>query len=357
MTGAQQLALEDPAGSLDFTLAAGESVALLASDATAASLLIDRLAGHAPLPAGRILLEGSDITARPPGERRLGVISDRDPLFEHLSLRGNVAFPLAARRVREPARGHRVQQMLALLDLEAQADRFPRALSPAERLRTSLARILVSDCSVVLLDDALRGLDPPSRRDMQHLLRRLVRARGLSLLLVTSDREEALTLGERIGILDGMRLRQLAPAAELLDRPADEHVATGFGEANSLTGQVEWVEDDVARIRLSAGPSMEAMAAGALSPGMLCCVCVRPERIAVAFLSGAGGAFGSDALSGTLSDLVHLGDHLRLRFRLAGGGEMLVRRPAAQPVSGLRIDRPAQLAWQAAHAVAFPQDP
>ena len=358
MTGARRLVLEDPSGRLDLSVAAGECVALLASDAPAASMLIDQLAGHAALERGRLLLDGNDVTAHPPAQRRIGVISPRDPLFGHLSVRRNVAFPLAARGLREPGRGHRVQQALALLDLQARADCLPRDLSPADALRAALARALVSDCTVLLLDDALRSLDPASRRDMHHVLRRLSRACVLTLLAVTTDREEALMLGDRIGILDGTCLRQLAKAAELLDRPADERVATGFGEANSLTGQVEWVEDDVARVRLSAGPSMEAMAASALAPGALCSVCVRPERIAVAFISHhEGGAFGADALSGTLSDLVHLGDHLRLRFRLSGGGDLLVRRPAAQPTAGLHIDRPAQLAWQAAHAVAFPQEP
>ena len=191
---------------------------------------------------------------------------------------------------------------------------------------------------------------------MHHLLRRLARARGLTLLLATADREEALMMGDRIGVLDGLKLRQLASAAELLDRPADEIVATGFGEANSLTGKVEWIEDDVTGVRLSAGTCKEAMATPSMSPRAHCAVCIRPETIALPLVSNAGTAFGVDALVGTLSNVVHLGDHLRLRFRLAGGGEVLVRRPAAQPMSGLRLDRPAELAWQAAHAVAFALD-
>ena len=346
---------------LSLTIGEGECVALLATDAFEASSLIDGLAGHVPVQAGRILVDGHDVTARRPGQRGIGVLSERDPLFAHLSVRDNVAFPLAARRVREPERSHRVHQALALLGLEAQAGRRPAGLTPAEAIRASLARILVCDPGLVLLEDPFDRLDPISRRSVHQLLRRLVRARGLTLLLVTRDREEALTMGERIGILDGSRLRQLGPATELLDRPADERVAELFGEANRLTGQVEWVEDDVARVRLSAGPSLEAMAGEGLVAGALCVVCVRPERIAVAFVSGGSDALGADALgqdalAGTLSDMVHLGDHLRLRFRLAGGGEMLVRRPAAQPTSGLRIDRPALLAWQPAHAIAFAQE-
>ena len=346
---------------LSFALAAGERVALLTQSPAEASSLVDRLAGHGAPGAGRVLLDGRDITALPPARRRIGVISRREPLFGHLTVWGNVAFPLAVSRVGEPERAHRVRQALALTGLDAQADRRAASLGDAEAIRAALARILVSDPAVVLLDDPLGALDPAPRRAMHQLLRRLARARGLTLLLVTRDREEALMMGERIGILEGWSLRQLGTAAELLDRPADEIVASGFGEANSLVGRVEWVEDDVARVRLSAGPSVDAMSAGDLAPGAMCVVCVRPERVAIAFAREGGDALRADMLDvgtlcGTLTDMVHLGDHLRLRFRLDGGGELMVRRPASQPTSGLRQDRAALLAWQAAHAVAFPQD-
>ena len=347
--------------SLSFTLAAGECVALLTHSPAEASSLVDLLAGHGVLATGRVLLDGRDITALPPARRRIGVISRRDPLFGHLTVWGNVAFPLAVSRVGEPERTYRVRQALALTGLEAQADRRPALLGDSDAIRAALARVLVSDPAVLLLDDPLGGLDPGPRRAMHQLLRRLARARGLTLLLVTRDREEALMMGERIGILERWSLRQLGTAAELLDRPADEIVASGFGEANSLTGQVEFVQDDVARVRLSAGPSVDAMSSDDLAAGATCVVCVRPERVAIAFVREGGDTLhadmlGAGALAGILTDMVHLGDHLRLRFRLQGGGELLVRRPASQPTAGLRPHRPALLAWQAAHAVAFAQN-
>ncbi len=361
---------------ISLKISAGECVALLTLPGTSgprgeASRMIDVVAGQAGASAGRILVDGRDVAALAPIERKIGIISVRDPLFGHLSVRGNVAFPLAVRHVREPERSRHVQQTLALLGLESHADLRPAALDPVTVVRACLARVMVSDPAVLLLDNALAQLDGASRREMHQLLRRMARVLRIALLLATSDRDEALMIGDRIGILGASGLHQIGPATELLDRPASEFVAVGFGEANALSGRVEWVEDDVACVRLSAGPSMEAMVAGDLTADMLCTVCVRPERVAVAFLTagsnpasgdaqGAGasgsGPLGDAALPSTLSDMVHLGDHLRLRFRLAGGGELLVRRPASQPTAGLRPGRPALLAWQAEHAVAFSLD-
>ena len=347
------------AGTLSLTVDAAESLTVLGLRDSRASDLLDTLAGHVAPAAGHVLVGGLDVTASPAGSRRIGLVSARDPLFGHLSVRRNIAFRLAARRVREPARGHRVDQLLALLGLEAEADLRPSRLAAAQAIRVAIARALAADPAVLLLDDPLAGLDPATRREMHQLLRRLATARGVALLLATRDREDALAMGGRIGILGQVRLRQVGTAADLLDRPDDEQVATVFGGANSLTGQVEAIEDDIARVRLSAGPTVEAMAADGLAPGMLCIVCIRPERVAVAFMAGAAAASGAgalalDALPATLVEMAHLGDHLRLRFRLVGGGEMLVHRPASQPTAQLRRDRPAELAWQAEHAIAFP---
>ncbi len=339
---------------ISFTVKGGECVALLVSDKADASRLVDTLAGHVRASAGSILVDGQEVEKLPPRQRRIGIVSERDPLFGHLSIRDNVAFPLAVRRIRPSDSNHRVQHTIALLDLDGQADRLPSKLDRAELVRAKLARVLVCDPAVVLLDDPLAEVEFQKRRELRRSLRRLTRARMLGVVFVTPDRDEALVMGDRIGLLEGAILRQLGPASELLDHPANEGVAIGFGESNSLTGQVEWVEDDVARIRLGAGPCMDAVASPDLRAGALCVVCVRPERIAVAFVSGDAEALGGNALAGTLSDMVHLGDHLLLRFRLAGGGELLVRRPTSQPTAGLHPERPALLAWQSAHAIAFP---
>lgn len=348
---------EAPSGAataLDLELPAGACLSLMISSGREIEPLIDVLSGHAMPRSGSLRLRGRDITRAPPAQRQIGLVSSRDPLFDHLTVRANLAFPLAVRRLDRTTREHRLHQTLALLGLEALAGRKPAALSAAERVRAALGRSLVCDPALVLLEHPSHGLAPDERRELHQILRRLVRARGLTLLLATTEREEALVTGDLIGLLHGGRLRQVGTAPELLDRPADEVVASRLGEANQLTGHVAWIDDDLAHVRLGEGPSLDCVAAPGLEEGGLCVVCVRPERIAVA-LTGDEEAFGDERLAGTLVEVLHLGDHLRLRFRLAGGGEILARRPAAQPPGSLRLDRRALLAWQAAHAIAFPQ--
>lgn len=339
---------------LDLVLHEGECLALLASGVRDVEPLVDALAGYRPASPGQLLLRGRDIGDLPAGRRQIGLVSARDPLFDHLSVLANLTFPLAARKLGRTESDHRIRQTLALLGLEGLAPRRAASLAAAERVRVALARVLVCEPALIVLEHPTSGLTLTERRDLRQILRRLVRARGLSLLFATTEREEALVMGDRIGLLEGSRLHQVGTASELLDRPANEAVAVWFGEANRLTGSVAWIEDDVAHVRLSAGPSMDCAAAPGLEEGGLCVVCVRPERIATAFVSDEE-SFGEERLAGTLAEILHLGDHLRLRFRLAGGGEILARRPAAQPLGSLHADRSALLAWQAVHATAFPQ--
>ncbi|MBB2203239.1 ABC transporter ATP-binding protein [Gluconacetobacter tumulisoli] len=344
-------------------VAAGTCLALLGNRAADLSCLLDTLAGHLPAVAGGIVVDGQDVTARPPGRRGMGLFSARDPLFAHLTVRQNLAFPLAARGMPRPQAAARVREIMALLGLDGQASRRPRDLDPEQAWRVRLGRLLAFAPPVLLLDDPFAALEPEGRRAMQTLLARLARAQGLTILLATRDREDALLLGDRIGFLSGGTLLQTGTAAELFDRPACDRVATGFGDANSLTGRVEWVEDDQARVRLASGAVMEAMAADGLEADALCTLCVRPDRIATLFPAGfsAGPFHGRDAADGgdgdvpaTLVAVHHMGDHVRLRLRLPDGQEVLVRRPPIQTLAGLSPGRRALLAWQPAHAVAFP---
>ncbi len=345
-----------PGGTLkgvSLDLLPGRCLALLGDQQAGGSLLLDVVAGHHRSGSGQVLLDGIAVDEQPPARRRFGAVSLRDPLFPHLSVSGNVSFPLRAQGLTAAERQRRVGETLALLGLEASAQQRPDSLDAAARTRTALARALAFDPKLILLDHPFAVLEPAPRQLLQRTLRRLVRARGLTVLLTTADRDEALLLGDEIGILQGGRLHQVGTVQVLLDRPADPVVAYRLGDANLLTGRVVRLDDEIASVRLSCGHEMEAEPGEALEEGMLCVLCVRPDRIATAFIQRQGLETGSDSVPATLLDAVHMVDHLRLRFRLADGSELLVRRPPAASTAELRPDRPALLAWQPHHARVF----
>lgn len=334
-------------------LMAGHCLAILGDRQAGGSLLVDVIAGHVVASTGQIVLNGIGIGSTSAAERQFGTVSARDPLFPHLSVRGNVAFALQTRRITAAAQARLVDDALALLGLEALAGRRPYTLDPASRIRTAIARALVLEPRLLLLDDPFSGLEAVPRQALHRTIRRLVRARGLTILFVTPDRDEALLLGDQIGVLQAGRLHQVGTAPTLLDQPADAVVAERVGDANLLTGRVVSVDEDVAVVRLSCGHEMEAEPGETLLEGSLCILCVRPDRIATAFLNRISAGIETGSLPATLAEAVHFGDHLRLRFRLEDGSELLVRRPPAALVGELRPDRPALLAWQPHQARVF----
>lgn len=340
-------------GPVSFSLATGRCLALFGDVSDLGGLLLDVVAGHSRQTGGLILLDGRDVARLPPEARGIGLVSARNPLFPHLDVSRNIGFPLHARGMMAGECDRRIRDTLALLGLDAVAGRRPVALGQADRVRTMIARALVFGPSVLLLDMPFADVCPVERIALQRTLRRLTRARGLTVLVTTADRDEALLLGDEIGVLELGKLHQVGTAAALLDRPADPVVARRIGDANLLVGQVVRVDDEVALVRLASGAEMEAELGEVLEVGMPCVLCVRPDRIATAFLSRPEPGATVDAVTATLLDAIHFGDHLRLRFRLADGGEMLVRRPPSASMAELRPDRTALLAWQAHQARVF----
>ena len=341
---------------VDLSLQPGTTLTLFGNQSEALSRLLDVLAGFLPSLGGTITVSSENVTSRPPAERRMRIVSPRDPLFPHLDLRDNIAFSLrASRQGRTEARAA-AGRMISLLGLDGIASLRPAELSPEQSLRVRLARALVTSPDVLLLDDPLHTLDPHAARRIPILLGTLSRALNLSVIQSVSRREDALRSGGEIAVFHDNRLLQCADAARLYDRPDCVEVATLFGETNTLPGQVLDIGDDVARVHLACGGIVDAMAAENLAEGQECLVCVRPDRISPFF--GAQGLGmdeeGETPVRGVLTDSTHLGDHIRMRVRCAEGTEIELRRP---PLQAQKIPAPGtavQLAWPAAHATVFP---
>ncbi|MBS1087204.1 ABC transporter ATP-binding protein [Gluconobacter sphaericus] len=341
---------------VDLSLQPGTTLTFFGNQPAALSRLLDVLSGFLPQLGGIITVSGNDVTSRAPAERRMRIVSPRDPLFPHLDLRDNIAFGLRASRQNRTEARAAAGRMISLLGLDGIAGLRPAELSPEQSLRARLARALVTSPDVLLLDDPLHTLDPHAARRIPILLGTLSRALNLSVIQSVSRREDALRGGGEIAVFHDNRLLQCADAARLYDRPDCVEVAILFGETNTLPGQVLGIDDDVARVHLACGGIVDAVAAENLTEGQECLVCVRPDRISPFF--GAQGLGmdeeGEAPVRGILTDSTHLGNHIRMRVRCAEGTEIELRRPPLQaqkiPVPGTAV----QLAWPAAHATAFP---
>lgn len=348
------------AASLTLSVPQGTCMALLGigQETSYFDTLTQTLAGHIPSLGGTLTVSAEDVTQAPPGKRRLGTLSHNTPLFPHLKVRENIALPLKAGLSLSPSEiQHRTTQAIALLGLDAVQDQSPSALMAELTFRVCLARLLILNPGAIVLNNPFMHMDQATAMRLLSLLEKLQRAIGLSILLLTQSRTEAVMAADTIGIIKDGTLLQTGTAETLLSRPAHESVLTALGDANTLTGKVLSIEDDYAILRLPSGETVEAMSAPDLAADDLATICILPERLSVIFPRTAGAqAEEPDLLVSTLVSARHTGNAIHMRFRLRDGTEITVCRPPVHQPRELQAGREAFLAWQTSSATAFPMD-
>ncbi len=327
----------------------GELLTLLGPSGSGKTTTLMMLAGFEQPSRGRILLEGRDIAPLPPHRRGIGVVFQSYALFPHMTVAQNVAFPLEVRGVSRAERAARVARALDMVRLGGFGDRRPAQLSGGQQQRVALARAMVFEPPIVLLDEPLGALDKALREEMQLEIRSLHRRLGLTMMYVTHDQAEALTLSDRVAVFDQGRIRQAAPPRAIYEQPADAFVAGFVGENNLLpgilAGAAEGPTGGMVRVRLDCGPEVEAVPVDAGPPGSRCLLAIRPEHIALTDPRDG-------ALPARLQEAIFQGDHIRLRLSLGEGGEVVAKRPAG---SG-PLPEPGEatgFAWPRAEARAF----
>jgi putative spermidine/putrescine transport system ATP-binding protein len=223
---------------LDLTVQPGELVALLGPSGCGKTTTLRLLAGLEDADAGTITVGGADVTRLPASRRDMGMVFQAYSLFPHMTVRQNVAFGLRLRRVSSAQRDRRAVEMLELVDLVSQADRYPHQISGGQQQRVALARALAIEPQVLLLDEPLSALDAKVRAQLRDQIRRIQLEVGITTLFVTHDQEEALAISDRVGVMQNGRLEQLAPPTEVYSRPATAFVAEFVGLTNRLPGTV-----------------------------------------------------------------------------------------------------------------------
>ncbi|MFZ1467866.1 MAG: ABC transporter ATP-binding protein [Paracoccaceae bacterium] len=295
---------------LDLDIARGEFVSLLGPSGSGKTTLLMMLAGFENVTDGSILLDGQKINDLPPYKRDMGVVFQNYALFPHMNVTRNVAFPLEMRGTAKAETAERVQKALDTVQLGHLADRQPGQLSGGQQQRVALARCLVFEPRVVLMDEPLGALDKQLREQMQLDIRDLHHRLGLTIIFVTHDQDEALTMSDRIAVFDKGRIQQCASPREVYDHPSNRFVAEFIGETNLLEGKIRDISGDILTLALSDGTSFRAHGLPGFGVGDAALLSLRPERIE---LNREGEIpDGQNSLAGQITDTVYQGDHLRV---------------------------------------------
>ncbi len=302
------VAVED----IDLAVAQGELVTVLGPSGSGKTTLLTMIAGLAAPSAGRIEIGGRDVTWLPAARRNVGLVFQSYALFPHMSVAANVAFPLSVRGIARAETRRRVEDALRRVRLAGFEGRRPSQLSGGQQQRVALARAVVFEPEILLLDEPLGALDRKLREQLQVELRQLQRSLGITTILVTHDQEEALSLSDRIVVLDEGRVQQIATPEEAYLRPANRFVADFLGTANRFEGVLRNGADGC-RLQLADGALMPCADAG-MAQGQRVTAIVRPERIRLE--PAAAPATGGAGLLAAVSDVIYLGQSLRYHLDL-----------------------------------------
>jgi len=335
------LAVDD----LDLSVREGELVALLGPSGCGKTTTLRMVAGFLPPTSGRVLFDNEDVTSLPAYKRSTGMVFQSYALFPHMTAAQNVGFGLEMRGLSPPERDSKVEQALKLVRLSHLAHRLPRELSGGQQQRVALARALVINPKLFLLDEPLSNLDAKLRSEVRIEIRALQQRLGLTTLLVTHDREEALTMADRLVVMDGGRVRQIGTPRELYDEPQDAFVADFVGRCNILPGRRE----NQSHFRTEGGLLLAVDSAANESKDATA-FALRPERISIS--PGAGGQ-----THGRLEALTYLGAQTEYHVRIDSELFVVVRpTPAAgEPLARIRPQDLVSLQWEPAAARLVPQ--
>jgi putrescine transport system ATP-binding protein len=331
---------------LSLDIRAGEFFALLGPSGCGKTTLMRMLAGFETPDEGRILLDGRDIARVLPHQRPVNMMFQNYALFPHLTVRDNIAFGLKRAGMARPDIGARVAELVALLKLEGLERRKPDQLSGGQKQRVALARSLARRPQVLLLDEPLAALDKKLRESTQLELMEVQRRLGMTFIIVTHDQEEAMTVADRIGVMDSGRLEQVATPRELYEAPASRWIAEFVGDVNLFEGQVE--SREASRLAIStrdAGTIFVAEPRQPITKTNLC-VAIRPEKVKLSRRGPASDGAGTNAinrLEGVVTDVSYLGGITTYKVKLDSGA---VVRSSMANTTRIDID-----AYSASHRV------
>ena len=331
---------------------AGAFVSLLGPSGSGKTTTLNLIAGFLAPDSGDILLDERSIADVPPHKRNIGMVFQSYSLFPHMTVAENIGFPLRMRTrlSRQDAR-RRIDEMLALVQLGHLGARYPRQLSGGQQQRVAMARALVSHPRLLLMDEPLGALDKKLREQMQVEIKRIHRSVGTTVIYVTHDQTEALTMSDLVVVMHQARVAQVGTPRVLYEAPANLFVADFLGDSNLLTATVAQVCGDEFAVEIGSGEKMHvARGSSAAAPGSRAVVLIRPEDISVT-ATGERTA-GQDLLAGTIKDISYHGDTFKLD--VAVGTDVLKVKVARERGAGMERGDSVFLTWRSSAVRLLP---
>ena len=327
---------------MDLTVQPGEFLSFLGPSGSGKTTTLMMLAGFESPSTGRILVGDTDITAMPPARRNIGMVFQNYALFPHMTVRQNVAFPLRMRGIAASEQARMVDEMLDTVGLGELAERFPTQLSGGQQQRVALARAIVFRPPVLLMDEPLSALDKYLRSRLQIEIKRIQRELGITVVYVTHDQDEAMTMSDRICVMRDGGIAQIGAPETLYQAPADEFVAGFLGESNMFTRPVKGYADGRLTIDMASEdlvlPASRAPAAASVK------LAVRPEHL----------SFHADAAGiATVRDVTYVGDHRRYDIALDDGTMLVAKKQETDGLTPLAPGARVALDWPAGRIRAF----
>jgi spermidine/putrescine transport system ATP-binding protein len=331
---------------MDLDIPSGEFFTMLGPSGCGKTTTLRMVAGFEEPSDGRVLLDGDDVTGLPAFKRPTNTVFQNYALFPHRSVEQNVAFGLERQKVDKAEIKRRVAEELERVGLAAEAKRRPAQLSGGQQQRVALARALVNRPAVLLLDEPLGALDLKLRKQLQVELKRIQREVGITFIYVTHDQEEALTMSDRIAVMNKGVIEQIADPETVYERPATTFVAGFIGVSNLMPGEVTSTAGEGAEMRLDSGATVRTTSSGGASVGERVHAVVRPEKLVLELDGAAAG--GRPSVEGQVESSLYLGTATQMVVRLADDTRMTVLVPNAD--ADARRDLPvpgdsARLTW------------
>ena len=327
---------------LNLTMPKGEFLTMLGPSGSGKTTCLMMLAGFETATHGEIKLDGRPINNIPPHKRGIGMVFQNYALFPHMTINENLSFPLEVRKMGKSDREAKVKRALDMVEMGAFGGRRPAQLSGGQQQRIALARALVFEPELVLMDEPLGALDKQLREKMQFEITDLAHRLGITVVYVTHDQTEALTMSDRVAVFDDGRIQQIAPPDELYESPQNSFVAQFIGENNTLEGTVKELSDDLALVQLDDGEVIDCMPVNVNAVGDRTKVSIRPERVE---FQKDRLKEGAHLLKATVKEFIYMGDVFRTRLSVAGNDDFIIKSRNAPDQVRLKPGEQIEIGW------------